>query len=170
MGTSPLSVPRVHGHVATSLPALVSRGAVALFALGFILFQKKLLPRPLARAAARVYFWPTIPFTMARLRAQWPHEYWTEVDATVLVGGAPLPGVGHVRALRALGVRGVVNLCDEYPGPTRAYGGGSDRAKRGAPSLPAIEQLYLPTVDHYEAQDYRSRANIKILAPRRWKR
>ena len=65
MGTSPLSVPRVHGHVATSLPALVSRGAVALFALGFILFQKKLLPRPLARAAARVYFWPTIPFTMA---------------------------------------------------------------------------------------------------------
>ena len=63
----------------------------ALVSVAYVLFQKKLLPRPLTRLAARFYFWPTIPITISRLRMVPPHEYWSDVDATLLVGGAPLP-------------------------------------------------------------------------------
>ena len=37
-----------------------------------------------------------------------------------------------------LGVRAVINMCDEYRGPVEAY------------SREGIKQLWLPTVDHFE--------------------
>ena len=49
-----------------------------------------------------------------------------------------IPYLGYPGKLAKENVRGVVNLCDEYRGPLGAY-------KRLG-----IEQLYLPTVDHFE--------------------
>jgi len=45
--------------------------------------------------------------------------------------------VGHVERLYQLGVRGVINMCDEYPGPIDLY------KKMG------IQQLRVPTLDHF---------------------
>jgi len=105
-----------------------------LFSFGFFLFQKKLLPLPVAKAASQFYFYPTFPFT-ALLRLG---NYWTPIDDTLIVGCAPMSIFGHPAQLHKLGVRGVVNMCYEYPGPKAAY------SKLG------IKQLHLPTVDHTE--------------------
>jgi atypical dual specificity phosphatase len=40
---------------------------------------------------------------------------------TLVLGAAPLSPLGHVEALREMGVTGVVNLCDEYDGPVELY-------------------------------------------------
>lgn len=50
-----------------------------------------------------------------------------------IIGAAPFASLGHVKALYAEGVRGVINLCDEYRGPTEEY------------SNLGMKQLYLPT-------------------------
>ena len=48
----------------------------------FVLFQKKLLPKPVSKVAAKIFFWPTFPFTaMMRLG-----NYWTSVDDTLMLG------------------------------------------------------------------------------------
>ena len=44
----------------------------------------------------------------------------------------------HPKQMHALGVRGVINMCDEYAGPMNDY------MKLG------ITQLRLPTIDHFE--------------------
>ena len=54
------------------------------------------------------------------------------------MGAAPLAPLGHVESLHDLGVSGVINLCDEYSGPVLQY------------QQYGIEQLHLPTVDHFE--------------------
>lgn len=46
--------------------------------------------------------------------------------------------LGHPSRLHEMGVRGVVNMCEEYGGPLEAFR-----------SL-GITQLRLPTVDHFE--------------------
>uniref|UniRef100_A0A7S2Y0R4 Tyrosine specific protein phosphatases domain-containing protein n=1 Tax=Fibrocapsa japonica TaxID=94617 RepID=A0A7S2Y0R4_9STRA len=109
-------------------------GAAALFATGFFLFQKSLLPPRLMRLAGRVYFWPTLPFTYLKL---FP-DLWNPIDEVVIMGGAPVGVLGHPEALYRQGVRGVVNLCEEYRGPVDQY--------RNL----GMEQLRLPTVDHFE--------------------
>ena len=50
-----------------------------------------------------------------------------------MIGIAPFASLGHVKALYVEGVRGVVNLCDEYRGPTEEY------------SNLGMKHLYLPT-------------------------
>ena len=62
----------------------------------------------------------------------------TTVDDTVILGTAPLQLLGHPQQMHAAGVRGVVNMCAEYNGPTAAY------------RTLGITQLHLPTVDHFE--------------------
>jgi atypical dual specificity phosphatase len=100
--------------------------------LVYILFQKKVLPKPVARIVARLYFYPTIPLTiLTRLG-----NYFTEMDDTVVLGAAPLALLGHPTQLYSQGVRGVINMCEEYSGPLEEY-------KRLG-----IKQLRLPTVDH----------------------
>ena len=65
---------------------------------------------------------------------------WTSVAArthtfadVAIIGAAPFASLGHVKAMHAEGVRAVINLCDEYRGPTEEY------------SNLGIKQLYLPT-------------------------
>eukprot|EP00628_Pelagophyceae_sp_CCMP2097_P039976 CAMPEP_0184255370 /NCGR_PEP_ID=MMETSP0977-20130417/8026_1 /TAXON_ID=483370 /ORGANISM="non described non described, Strain CCMP2097" /LENGTH=222 /DNA_ID=CAMNT_0026560937 /DNA_START=1 /DNA_END=666 /DNA_ORIENTATION=- len=129
------------GHAALCLAALrwALVASASSFVLVFALFQKRILPKTLARKVARWAFWPTLPFTYARLMLVPPRSgLWTVVDETVLVGAAPLALLRHPCALRRLNVTGIINLCEEYDGPTDAY------AKL------EMTQLRLPTLDHVE--------------------
>jgi len=101
-----------------------------------LLFQTGLLPINVARVVGRLFFIPFLPFTMITTR--WRGNWWDKVDEKVFLGAVPLTLIGHVDALYKLGVRAVINLCDEYAGPISLY------EKKG------IKQLYLPTVDHFE--------------------
>ena len=104
------------------------------FAVTYLLFQKKLLPLPVAKVVSKILFLPTFPIT-AMMRIG---NYWTEVDDTLILGCAPFSIFNHPDSLKKLGVKGVVNMCYEYNGPTKDY------ARLG------IKQLHLPTVDHTE--------------------
>uniref|UniRef100_A0A7S2UGS4 Protein-tyrosine-phosphatase n=1 Tax=Attheya septentrionalis TaxID=420275 RepID=A0A7S2UGS4_9STRA len=110
------------------------------FALGatFVLYvmnQKHLLPKPLAGIVSRALFWPTLPITAASRLGKWT----SVVDETVVIGGAPFGFCQFPERLyNELGVRAVINMCDEYRGPIEKY--------RNL----GIEELWLPTVDHFE--------------------
>jgi len=104
--------------------------------LPFVAFQKKLLPEEVARLVARLYFWPTVPFTILKSWIK-GKGLWCAVDDTVVLGMAPVcPSQASI--LHSLGVRAVVNLTTEYAGPTKQY------------RQLQLEQLHLPTVDHRE--------------------
>ena len=116
-------------------------GTLATLTFTYVLFQKKLLPLPVSKFVSKIFFLPTFPIT-AILRLG---NYWTKVDDTLFLGCAPMGFLGHPKELHKIGVRGVVNMCYEYSGPTSYY------EKLG------ITQLHLPTCDHFEP----SVANIK---------
>lgn len=107
---------------------------VGVCAITYLLFQKKLLPLPVAKIVSKVFFYPTFPFT-AILRLG---NYWTKVDETLYLGCAPMGLLKHPKKLYDMGVRGVVNMCYEYEGPVSSY------------KELGIKQLHLPTVDHTE--------------------
>eukprot|EP00542_Grammatophora_oceanica_P011425 CAMPEP_0194038048 /NCGR_PEP_ID=MMETSP0009_2-20130614/10317_1 /TAXON_ID=210454 /ORGANISM="Grammatophora oceanica, Strain CCMP 410" /LENGTH=311 /DNA_ID=CAMNT_0038680419 /DNA_START=23 /DNA_END=958 /DNA_ORIENTATION=+ len=101
----------------------------------YILNQKHMLPKPLSGIVSKVLFWPTLPITVSRRIGEWS----TVVDDTVIVGGAPFGFAGIPEKLqKEFGVAGVINMCDEYEGPTKTY-------KRLG-----MTQLRLKTVDHFE--------------------
>lgn len=81
---------------------------------------------------ARLLFYPTLAWNLLLHRLT-RRRWWDRIDRNVLLGA--LPFAAAVPALKAEGVRGVVNTCEEYSGPVAAYG----KAK--------IEQLCIPTVD-----------------------
>ncbi|KAF0691802.1 Aste57867_17073 [Aphanomyces stellatus] len=112
-------------------------GLFVLFVYGaiYVVFQLHLMPRPIARVVAKIYFFPMYPFTLLARRG----NYYTAMDPTVILGAVPVVCAGHVTQMVSLGVRAVVNVCDEYEGPIDAY------KKQG------IVQLRVPTVDHTEA-------------------
>ncbi|MCW8131016.1 MAG: dual specificity protein phosphatase family protein [Planctomycetota bacterium] len=82
---------------------------------------------------ARVLFYPTLAWNLLLKSANPRRRWWDRVDEHVLIGA--LPFEGDVDALHAEGVRAVVNTCEEYAGPGKAY------ARLG------IAQLRIPTVD-----------------------
>ena len=69
-------------------------------------------------------------------------NYWTVLDDNVILGCAPLGILGIPEKLYEIGVRGVVNVCNEFSGPVGAY----ERL--------GIKQLRLPTDDHFEPKVY----------------
>uniref|UniRef100_A0A7S2CPR4 Tyrosine specific protein phosphatases domain-containing protein n=1 Tax=Florenciella parvula TaxID=236787 RepID=A0A7S2CPR4_9STRA len=97
-------------------------------------FQKKLLPKAMSRRAAKLFFWPMLPVTYLHRR----NALWTRVDDSVLVGVAPVAFSVTPANLKRMGVKGVVNLCDEFMGPTRSY------------AQLQMQELRLPVVDHFE--------------------
>ena len=120
-----LAVPHLAGTVLKTLLGLT----VALYVLN----ERKYLPRPLSAVVSKTLFVPTLPITFSKRIGKWV----TRIDDTVLMGGAPfmkypetLYGEHNVRA--------VINLCEEYRGPIRKY------------KQMGIEQLHLPTTDHFE--------------------
>mmetsp|Transcript_5539 Transcript_5539/g.11478 ORF Transcript_5539/g.11478 Transcript_5539/m.11478 type:complete len:432 (+) Transcript_5539:93-1388(+) len=120
---------------------LPSFGKLCLQSLGiatitlYVLNQKHMLPKPMGIWVSKLLFWPTLPITLSRRIGKWT----TVVDETVVIGGAPFGFMGYPERLaEKFGVKGVVNMCDEYHGPVSSY------RKLG------IEHLRLPTVDHFE--------------------
>lgn len=110
------------------------------FALGaivtlYILNQQHMLPRGLSSIVSKTLFWPTLPITVSRRLGKWT----TQVDDTVIMGGAPIGWLNVPKKLHEeYGVTSVINLCEEYKGPTKQY------QKLG------IKELRLPTTDHFE--------------------
>ncbi|CAM9173744.1 unnamed protein product [Choristocarpus tenellus] len=119
------------------LPArmLVVSAAVMIGGI-YALFQLRMLPPTIAPFVSKIYFWPTMPFTVLKA---W-NNYWTKMDDTLYLGCAPLGFLGHVEDLHKRGVTGVINMCSEYRGPIEEY------------KLFGIEQLWLPTTDHEEPE------------------
>jgi len=83
----------------------------------WILFQKKLLPHNTAKFVSKLLFYPTFPIT-AMMRY---NNYWTKLDNTLILGCAPMGYMNHPDKLYKMGVRGVINMCYEYPGPKSHY-------------------------------------------------
>ena len=101
----------------------------------YILNQSHLLPKPLALVVSRVLFYPTLPITASKRIGKWLNR----IDETVVLGGAPFAFLDYPRKLKEeYGVGGVINMCQEWRGPTRQY------------KNLGIEELYLPTTDHFE--------------------
>ena len=82
---------------------------------------------------AHIVFYPTLWWNMLLGRWLKVRNWWDEVDKDVVLGAFPFPH--DVDALAELGVKGVINTCEEYAGPVEAY------ATHG------IEQFRMPTVD-----------------------
>mmetsp|Transcript_5284 Transcript_5284/g.10078 ORF Transcript_5284/g.10078 Transcript_5284/m.10078 type:complete len:366 (+) Transcript_5284:120-1217(+) len=134
------------GIKAEGIPSSLAMGVPHLaqiatkFALGtivalYILNQQHMLPRGLSSVVSKTLFWPTLPITVSKRLGKWS----TQVDDTVIMGGAPIGWLNVPKKLHdKYGVRSVINLCEEYKGPTKQY------QKLG------IRELCLPTTDHFE--------------------
>eukprot|EP01116_Phalansterium_solitarium_P007318 TRINITY_DN19940_c0_g1_i1.p2 TRINITY_DN19940_c0_g1~~TRINITY_DN19940_c0_g1_i1.p2 ORF type:complete len:230 (+),score=46.30 TRINITY_DN19940_c0_g1_i1:36-692(+) len=117
------------------------------------LFLKGYLPLAFARFWGRLAFLPTLPASIAIYMFK-GQPWWSRLDEHVYLGALPLTALGHVDELYRLGVRGVVNLCDEYDGPVHAY------AEKG------IEQLHVPVVDHTEPPAADIARSLRFIAER----
>ena len=126
------------------------------FLLGYLLLEKKLLPRSWWPNASRFYFYPMmVPSLLVRLASG--QSYFSDVDEGVLLGATPMVIAGHVTALHRAGVRAVVNMQAEYGGPVDAY----------AALHPPIVQLWIPVVDHTEPSIEQLEAAVKFIAKHR---
>jgi atypical dual specificity phosphatase len=83
---------------------------------------------------ARVLFYPTLIWNVLLSRVLNLRNWWDEIDEWVILGAMPFSF--DVSRLSDMGVKAVLNLCEEYGGPEEAY--------RDA----GIEELRLPTVDY----------------------
>lgn len=92
------------------------------------------IAHPLVRLFMKVQYHPARCFNRAMyVTGRW--RVWDWIDDDVLLGGAP--SRTELRRLRDLGIRAIINLCDEFKGyrrELRRYG---------------MAQLWLPAVDHY---------------------
>ena len=82
---------------------------------------------------ARLVFYPTLLWNLFNARVLKRRNWWDAVDETTIIGA--LPFASHVEEFKSMGVTGVVNTCEEYPGPVAEY------------EAAGIEQLRLPTID-----------------------
>ena len=85
------------------------------------------------RFVSRALFLPTFAWNYCLARVLRRRHWWDAVTPNLYLGALPLRR--DVPQLADLGVRGVVNMCQEYRGPIREY------------EHYGIEQLWLPTVD-----------------------
>ncbi len=85
------------------------------------------------RWLARAIYRPTFAYNYLLGRILRIRDWWNPVGETLILGAMPLRR--DVRELKSLGVTGVINMCEEYPGPKTEY------------AAAKIEQLWLPTVD-----------------------
>lgn len=85
------------------------------------------------RVYAGAVFYPTWAWNLLLGRVLKLRNWWDFIDDQVILGARPLDR--DVVTLRELGVRAVVNTCEEYAGPQDLYAANE------------IEQLYIPTTD-----------------------
>ena len=114
---------------------LALRTGLGITVILYILNQRHMLPKPLASIVSKVLFYPTLPITASRRIGKWV----TRIDKTLVMGGAPFAMLNYPQKLKDdYGVKGVINMCQEWRGPTKQY------------KNLGIEELYLPTTDHFE--------------------
>ncbi len=85
------------------------------------------------RFYAWILFLPTLGWNALLGRVLGRRNWWDPIDPYVLVGAYPF--VGDVQRLYDLGVRAIVNTCEEYAGPVVHY------------NRLGIDQLHIPTTD-----------------------
>jgi len=106
----------------------------------YMLFQKHLLTHNCGKVVGRCYFWPCVPCSIYGNKVEFKGQWCAvcdEQEPNVLLGQAPLFS-SQLQVLDDMGCKAVINLCDEYKGPSRYY-------RRNGISL-----LWLKTVDHLE--------------------
>mmetsp|Transcript_45975 Transcript_45975/g.67845 ORF Transcript_45975/g.67845 Transcript_45975/m.67845 type:complete len:367 (-) Transcript_45975:199-1299(-) len=113
----------------------------------YVMNQKNLLPKPMSSIVSRALFWPTLPVTLSTRIGKWI----TPVDDVLVLGGAPFGFLNIPETLHESGVRGIVNMCDEYAGPTKKYD------KLG------MRHIRLKTVDHFEPSVYHLKEAIAFM-------
>jgi|688.fasta_scaffold385997_2 atypical dual specificity phosphatase len=87
------------------------------------------IPRWLARGL----YWPTLGWNMLLGRTLKVRHWWDQIEPGLYLGAVPLRH--DVEKLSALGVRRVVNTCEEFEGWPSLY------------EQHRIEQLWIPTTD-----------------------
>lgn len=85
------------------------------------------------RWLARSIYYPTLSYNVLLGRVLKVRNWWDEVHEHLVLGARPMRG--DADRLYAMGITGVVNMCEEFSGPVAQY------RELG------IEQLWLPTVD-----------------------
>ncbi len=85
------------------------------------------------RWLAHTIYRPTLAYNFLLGRVLKVRRWWDRLDDHLILGAMPFQR--DAQRLKEVGVTGVVNMCEEYPGPQAEY----DRV--------GIEQLWLPTVD-----------------------
>ncbi|MBI4228891.1 MAG: dual specificity protein phosphatase family protein [Deltaproteobacteria bacterium] len=83
---------------------------------------------------ARFLFYPTLILNILLCKVLGVRNWYDRIDECVILGA--LPSRKDVSELERMGVRAVLNVCDEYAGPEEAY------------SANGIEHLRLPTIDY----------------------
>lgn len=81
----------------------------------------------------RLTFIPTLSWNVFLARVLRLRRWWDDIDEHVVMGAFPFPF--DVPQMAQAGIGAVINTCEEYRGPTRAY-------RRAG-----IEQCGIPTVD-----------------------
>ena len=87
----------------------------------------------MSQILARLFYYPSLAWNVAICRVFHVWNWWDQVDPLLFVGAVPLKN--DVARLQKIGIRAVVNTCEEYAGPIIEY----ERC--------GIEQLRIPTVD-----------------------
>lgn len=82
---------------------------------------------------AHLVYWPTLAWNFFLARVLNRRHWWDRIEDGLYLGARPLPG--DARRLADLGVRGIVNTCEEFRGYPSQY------------QALGIKQLWIPTVD-----------------------
>lgn len=87
----------------------------------------------LKRTLAKLLYYPTFAYNVLLGRLLHRRAWWNRVNDHCILGAVPMNN--DPQRLKELGVTGVINMCEEFPGPIDQY----ERL--------GIEQLWLPTID-----------------------
>ena len=82
---------------------------------------------------ARLVFYPTLAWNVLLGRVLKVRNWWDPIDDYLVLGARPF--ASDVPALAELGVKGVVNTCEEYAGPVDQY------------KQYGLDQFHMPTID-----------------------
>lgn len=85
------------------------------------------------RLYAGAVFYPTLAWNILLGRVLKTRNWWDFIDDHVIVGARPF--ARDVESLASIGVRAVVNTCEEYAGPVEEY------------HRLGVVQLHIPTID-----------------------
>ena len=131
-----------------SFVQLASKVALGAVVTLYVLNQQHVLPRGLSSVVSKTLFWPTLPITFSKRIGKWS----TAVDDVVVIGGAPFGWLNFPKKLHDdYGVRGVINMCEEYEGSTKQY------------KKLNIRELRLPTTDHFEPTVEDMKAAVEFI-------